>query len=516
MLEYCAAQLSPEERRLTELSCEVLCRMLRAGEVSSRTVTEAFAHRAAIAHQLTNCLTAFMLEPALARADELDQHLAKTGQPVGPLHGLPVSIKDCFFVEGAETSVGFVAWLDGFATRDDEAGLVSVLRKAGAVFYVKTNVPASMMCAETVNNVFGWTCNAHNRAFSAAGSSGGEGTLLSLRGSPLGMGSDIGGSIRLPSSVAGVWGLKSTPGRFTLHGARSALPGQTLVPSVPGPMANSLGALQMFTQLALAAEPWLEDPAVVELPWRPVTLAPKLVLGLMISDGIVEPQPPIRRVMEEVAEALRNEGHEVFEFTPPPHSEALSLWLSIMTQTGGATMHDVVAAGGETLIDEVAEVFGSVKGERTPLAIEEAHELAVSWHEYCAKYERAWNETAQTTQSGRAMDAILLPNTGVVGWKRGGPVYNGFTPVGNVLHFPSVSMPLGTAEAVPATERDDFLTSIDEEVHAAYDPAAAQGMPIGVQVMGRRFQEEKVLAMAQVVEATVAKARASRSTRAVL
>lgn len=93
----------------------------------------------------TQCLTEFLLEQALKQADALDEHLAKTGQTVGPLHGVPVSLKDQFFVEGGETAVGFVAWLDGPASREDEDGIVPVLRAAGAVFHVKTNLPTSMM-----------------------------------------------------------------------------------------------------------------------------------------------------------------------------------------------------------------------------------------------------------------------------------------------------------------------------------------------------------------------------------
>ena len=84
-----------------------------------------------------------MLPSALKEADRLDQHLAKTGNTVGPLHGIPVSLKDQFFVDGYETSVGFVAWLDGPASREGEAGIVPILRAAGAVFHVKTNVPTS-------------------------------------------------------------------------------------------------------------------------------------------------------------------------------------------------------------------------------------------------------------------------------------------------------------------------------------------------------------------------------------
>lgn len=140
-----------------------------------------------------------MLESALIEADRLDKHLQERGKTVGPLHGVPISLKDQFFVEGYETSVGFVAWLDGPAKKDDEDGIVPILRAAGAVFHVKTNVPTSVMVSrlliqsiETVNYIIGRTSNPYNRNCSAGGSSGGEGSLLAQRGAPLGVGTDIG------------------------------------------------------------------------------------------------------------------------------------------------------------------------------------------------------------------------------------------------------------------------------------------------------------------------------------
>ena len=92
-----------------------------------------------------------MLEAALQQADALDAHLAKTGKTIGPLHGMPVSLKDQFYVKGYDTSVGFVAWLDDPATEEDESGVVPMLRDAGAVFHVKTNVPTSMMVCRLLN-----------------------------------------------------------------------------------------------------------------------------------------------------------------------------------------------------------------------------------------------------------------------------------------------------------------------------------------------------------------------------
>jgi amidase len=142
---------------------------------------------------------------ALARAKELDDYLQKNGKPVGPLHGLPISLKDQFRIkvsgmqnpsgtvlmkQGLETSMGYVSWIGKYET--ENSVLVDLLLKAGAVFYVKTSVPQSLMVCETLNNVIGRSVNPRNKNWSCGGSSGGEGAMIGFRGGIIGVGTDIG------------------------------------------------------------------------------------------------------------------------------------------------------------------------------------------------------------------------------------------------------------------------------------------------------------------------------------
>ena len=164
--------------------------------------------------------------------------MARTGKPVGPLHGLPISLKDNFNLAGLDSTVGFVSHIGDPAAHD--ATLAQLLADAGAVFYVKTNVPTAMMIAESVNNVFGRTVNPLNRRLTSGGSSGGESALIAFKGSPWGVGTDIGGSVskflysslspsprpRLPHSVprffswvASWW--KTAPIQAGMHGANT-------------------------------------------------------------------------------------------------------------------------------------------------------------------------------------------------------------------------------------------------------------------------------------------------------
>ncbi|TQS31825.1 hypothetical protein Golomagni_07883 [Golovinomyces magnicellulatus] len=127
---------------------------------------------------------------ALAQAKALDEYFAEHKKPVGPLHGLPISLKDQCRVKGLETTMGYVAWIGKYDTEDSV--LVTLLRNAGAVFYVKTSVPQALMMCETFNNIIGRTVNPRNGNWSPGGSSGGEGALIGFRGSVLGVGTDIG------------------------------------------------------------------------------------------------------------------------------------------------------------------------------------------------------------------------------------------------------------------------------------------------------------------------------------
>jgi amidase len=131
-----------------------------------------------------------LFDSALKDAREIDSTFSKTGKPVGPFHGLPISLKDNFNVIGKDSTLGFVSLANNPA--DKNSPLVDILKKAGAVIYVKTNVPTAMMIAETVNNLFGRTLNPLNRNLTSGGSSGGESALIAFHGSCLGVGSDIG------------------------------------------------------------------------------------------------------------------------------------------------------------------------------------------------------------------------------------------------------------------------------------------------------------------------------------
>ncbi|KAJ9499297.1 hypothetical protein H2202_005454 [Exophiala xenobiotica] len=184
--------LSSDELEITNSSAVDLVAKLARGQLKSVDVTVAFCKRAALAHQAIklNLALEFFPDMALAQAKELDKYYEEHKKPVGPLHGLPISLKDQLRVKGLETSMGYVSWVGKYD--EEDSVLTALLRKAGAVFYIKTSVPQSLMVCETVNNIIGRTLNPRNKNWSCGGSSGGEGANIGFRGGIIGVGTDIG------------------------------------------------------------------------------------------------------------------------------------------------------------------------------------------------------------------------------------------------------------------------------------------------------------------------------------
>lgn len=231
--------LSPEDDAITTTPLSQLLELLSTGKLSSVRCTEAFLRRAVLAHQLTNCATDFFPDLALARAKECDAYLATHGKPIGLLHGLPVSLKDQFHIKGTEMTMGYVSQI-GSGPAERNSVITDILLEQGAVVYVRTNVPQSLMRCETHNHIYGRTVSPFNRSFTAGGSSGGEGALVGMHGSPLGLGTDIGGSVRVPSAFNGLWGMRPSMYRIPYEGAANSFLGQESISSVIGPLTHSL------------------------------------------------------------------------------------------------------------------------------------------------------------------------------------------------------------------------------------------------------------------------------------
>ncbi|KAK8072631.1 Acetamidase [Apiospora saccharicola] len=467
-----------EELAITNSEALELLPKLASGELKSETVTRAFCKRAAAAHQLINCLSETCFERGLETARKLDEHLARTGKPLGPLHGLPVSLKDNFNLLGLDATVGFVSHVGSPASAD--ATLAELLQtKAGAVFYVKTNVPTAMMMAETVNNVLGRTVNPLNRRLTPGGSSGGEAALIAFRGSPLGVGTDIGGSLRIPAACTGLFTLRPSFGRFPTLGCRSGMPGQEAVQSVNGPLARTLGDLEVYCRAVVAAEPWNDaDPRCLPIPWRLPTPAPtKLKFAVMWDDGMALPTPPVTRALRQTVAALQAAGHEIVEWSSKDQAQGLDLLNRMFVADGGLAIREEITKTGEPWFPDMQ-------------AYATAQELGTRDHWRLHAERQAYQKRHLDRWNAAGIDGLLCPTTPYASVENGKFRHVGYTGVYNV--DAALDKALDMAAYQPMSE-------VDKMIQSEYHAEAVHGMPINLQLIGRRLEEEKVVAMAKVV-----------------
>lgn len=286
-----------------------------------------------------NCLTEILFEPAIARARRLDAvRRSNPSASLPPLWGLPVSIKDSFNVAGTDSTIGFIINCNRPATSD--AYIVDILLSLGAVVHCKTNIPQTMMTADSENNVFGRTLNPNNTSLTAGGSTGGEGALIAMRGSILGVGTDIAGSIRIPALCNGIVGFKPTTRRVPYGGQVSpANPGIPGFGPAAGPMATSVRACRLFLESVIAAKPWDLDASCDRLLWscsqgdnvrRPQRIG--IVADLSSTRAV---WPPVRRALQDSVQRLMNAGAALIPLTLPNMTQMIETAWSYFGIDGG-------------------------------------------------------------------------------------------------------------------------------------------------------------------------------------
>ncbi|KAJ0415432.1 fatty-acid amide hydrolase [Aspergillus carlsbadensis] len=485
-------------------SAKDLLSKLACGELSSLEVTTAFCKRAAIANQLTSCLTEHFFDKALERARFLDEYLHREKRVLGPLHGLPVSIKDSFCVQGIQSTVGYVSLLTKEPAASDSA-LVKMLLDLGAVLYVKTNIPQTLMTADSDNNIFGRTLNPHNTHWTAGGSSGGEGALVAFRGSILGVGTDIAGSIRIPALCCGLYGFKPTTDRIPWAGqlANLVMEGLPGLKPAAGPLAHSLSDIDLFMSTVLRAAPWKYDVTASPVPWQGLADPTSseshrelLTIGVLPEDAHFPLHPPVRRALDSAISALARAGHRIVHLDADPTRDvAYANRLAFQYFTYGPHI-DHLASTGEPLVPSVAKMSSPmftgpfpVDGDLPP------YEKIEALHRARERYADAW----RTAWVEHGLDVVLAPgaqNTAVPHDTYAWPPY---TLVWNLLDYPACIIPYGKA----SKKTDSNPMTLTDGVQPSYDPDAVNGAPCAIQVIAPRFQDEKCLWAASIIDRDV-------------
>ncbi|KAI1623931.1 amidase [Exophiala viscosa] len=458
------------------------------GEVwSVEQVTVAFCKRAAVAHQLTNCLTEIFFYEAIERARQLDRERRESpnGKALRPLHGLPISLKDSFHIVGQDTSTGLACFVNDPA--EQNSALAALLLDLGAILYCKTNLPQTIMTGDSDNNVFGRTLNPHNTNLTAGGSTGGEGALIALRGSLLGVGTDIAGSIRIPSLCNGLYGFRGSVGVVPHGGVRDlAVPGTDGVRSTAGPMATSIRDCQLLMKAIMESETWRYDSTVVSVPWRGLKVREKLRIGLVEDNGIDTPSPPIRRSFNEAARLLQGINEiEVIPLSLPGLGDIYQDLVRYMAPLGTEHYSELFNRTGEPAIPSL-DTIGLMSVEGTTLK---------GFFEMNARRQEAAKKYLQLFCDNR-IDAILMPvaaHTAVPWDKWANATYTGLW---NYLDYPAVVIPVDKVQDTDLAD-DVFHAKYgpgDAELYKLYTgPELYRDAPTAVQVVGYRQMDEALL-----------------------
>ncbi|KAI5454129.1 hypothetical protein NCC49_005119 [Naganishia albida] len=498
-LNLTGAHLTPLEREIIQLDATDLRDRLADRSYTAVQVIGAFIKSAAVAHQVTNCLTDLFADEALKRARWLDEQYEVTGKPVGPLHGVPISVKDQIDIIGKDSAAGFLGQVGrNIATQD--AHVISILRSAGAVFYCKTTLPQCIMHLEC-DSYLGPTTNPYNRLeVSCGGSSGGEGALLAMRGSPLGIGTDIGGSVRSPASACGIYGFKPTAGVLPLIGFRNhgCILGVDRIPPTQGPMGHSIRDLELYMRVVLAADPVLREPNLFPYRWpssETTSPAKHLRIGYFLDDGVVTPTQPIIRGMQAALSAFRAmEGVELVEFTPIEPEESWSVASSLYFCDGAKRMKAQCAASGEPVLP-LTEWIASQAGPE-PVTLQQYSELMTRRSELRNRVAAQWQDAG--------IDVLLCPAGPSVAPKLNTARYWNYTSYWNVVNYPAMVLPTGllvdSGKDATVSQHRTYCNSQDKDNASTFDLAASEGLPICIQLVGRIWQDPLVFTVATKID----------------
>ncbi|KAM6492291.1 amidase signature enzyme [Amanita muscaria] len=486
-------------------------------------ILRAYGKKALLVHNDTNCLTEVMIGAA--------EKWAKTCNRQGPLAGVPISLKDTVGIEGWDYCVGYSARIGKPAPKD--SSIVRLLRDAGAVPFVKTNLPITLLSFESASDIFGTTNSPYKATHTPGGSSGGEAALLALGGSRIGIGSDGLGSLRVPAHYSGVYSIRPSFGRFPIVGNAAATPGQEGVPGVFGPLARTLEDLETVWKAIQSMKPWEYDHTCVPIPWRTTDLSQqKLRWGVMWDDGIVAPSPACERALGMVVDILKTHGHDVVDAHPPSPLEGLSIASQLVLADGGVTASRpmrlsesntpgmVQAFRGLSLPRFVKKIWiwwlRYIKRDNTYATLLEGWHaktmpvylsLVAKREQYRARWHQFLND--------EKLDFVLcVPNP--LPAQRHGQIKEGwkscnYTFLFNLLDYSAGVVPVTHVDRMEDTFREKSAdypilgshkprNAIERSQEKAYDAVDMHGLPVGVQIVGRKFEEEKVLEGMKVIE----------------
>jgi amidase len=472
-------------RDLTFLSACEMAGLIRSRQLSPVELVQAHLKRIETVNPKINAYIQVDAEQALAAGRHAEKAVLEN-KTLGPLHGVPISIKSAIGVAGMRCEAGTKLRTGHVATQD--APLVARLRRAGAIILGMTNTPELLMAWETDNLLYGRTNNPWNLSRTAGGSSGGEAAAIASGCSAGGVGSDGGGSIRVPAHFCGICGLKPTPGRIPASGHFPQSVGPFALLGVVGPMARTVADLKVLFEAMQG--PDLGDPSAAPVPVRwpefgnarvagdvHVTGAIKPCIGYFEDDGRTPVTQETRNAIKHAADLLRSAGFEVKPFRPEGLEKARQLWWKFFGVAGGMLL-DPITKGRESELSPILKEFnGWVAAE----ASHTAESLLDTWIERDLLRMQIFEQMEKFPVLLCPVASIPAFRHGERHWQIDGQRVDyldawSYCEWFNLLGMPAVAVPLSHS---------------------------LEGLPIGVQIAARPWGEELALTVAGIIEAGV-------------
>lgn len=522
VLRYKEAHPMTDSALILTLSLAELTKQLKDGLLSPEDVLYSYMEKAIDVHKKLNCCTGILL-------DSFDQLKTVASNNEGLLYGVPVSIKENIACKNHDCSRGLAVDLDKPALEDSV--LVEVLRRQGAIPFVKTNLPQALLNYDCSNPIYGQTVNPHNLQKTSGGSSGGEGALIAGGGSVLGIGTDIGGSIRIPAAFCGICGFKPTAGRISSQGMKQLYRGQKSVQSSPGPLARDVDSLALCMQALLCDHMFSLDPTVPPLPFNAQIYrsSKPLRIGYVLNDdGYTQFSPSMNRCIREVKALLEQAGHTLVPYHP----------LRVNQITPELIVKGIFADGCTSMLRElegssidpclIAQVVPyyfpkwlkktmsfllkplSRRGSENLRALCGVRSVSDLWKHHGTVEDYIRETIAEWRRCD--IDVLLCPAVG--------PAYNFFycskatnvvslTMLYNLLNFPAGAVPVSTVTAEDEEELKHYKGLFEDQWDKYFKEAMSggEGLPMAVQCVALPWQDELCLRFMKEVEQLVKQSR---------
>jgi len=454
---------------LTVLPAVELLSMVKRGQISPLELAKAHIEQIERLNPHLLALVDFDAE----RVREQARRLQSSDAPRGPLFGLPMTIKSSIATAGYRCEIGSLLHRGNIP--NENATVVDRLKRAGALILGTTNCPEFLMAYETDNRLYGRTNNPWDAARTPGGSSGGESAAVAAGLSAAGLGSDSGGSVREPAHFTGICALKPTPGRIPARGHLPANDGPFATLGAIGPMARTVRDLTLLF-LTLSGQDVL-DPASPPIGLRNESLEDlkRVPIGFFEDDGLVPVTQETRQAVQDAAASLRRQGFNLHPFRPHALEEARQLWWKLFVR-GGAMLLDPLVKGRHAELSPTFLDFLSIAHREPPLA---AEELLSAWMD-CDRIRR------KLMAEMASFPILLCPVCSIPAFHHGERSWN---IDGQQVHY---------LDVMRYTQWFNLLGAPAAVVPVGQSP---EGLPIGAQIVGRPYEDERVLGIAAAVEA---------------